>query len=127
MRRRALMAASMQSGGGGGLTFPATLVYSYFEENTSNVAIANYFLNTYPNMVVGMYGGRYTPITEDVVIQGSNFCDGKVLGVAKWSNDPTLLAILFFTQQGNNNLNAFRVAITYGTDPQGSTFDFFFD
>lgn len=129
MRRRALLANSQVSGGGD-VTFPATLVPCPVwegEENTSNAAIANYFLNTYPDMVVGFRGGRYTPIIEDVVIKGSIYCNGKVLGVAKWSDDPTNLAIQFFTQQGLDDVHAFRVAITFGNDPQGSTAEYFFD
>ena len=126
MRRRALCTASMPSGGE--VTFPATLVPAgIFDGNISNYNIAKYFIDTYPNMVVGADGSTYTPITEDVTISGSNSCDGKVLGVRKWSNSSIYLAILFFTQQGNSNLTCFRVAVDYGVDSKGSTAEWFWD
>ena len=126
MRRRALCAASMPSGGE--VTFPATLVPAgIFEGNISNYNIAKYFIDTYPNMVVGINGSTYTPITEVVTIIGSALCNGKVLGVRKWSKASGSLAILFFTQQGNSNLTCFRVAVDYGVDSKGSTAEWFFD
>lgn len=127
MRRRALCAASMLSGGE--VTFPATLVSSGIidGENISNYNIAKYFVDKYPNMVVGIDGFNYTPITEDVTISGSRSCDGKVLGVRKWSDSPDSLAVIFFTQQGIINLTGFKVVVDYGYDPKGSTGEFFLD
>ena len=126
LRRRMMMAKKPS---GGGVTFPATLVPAYIIDGESipNYNIAKYFADKYPNMEVGVSGFKYTPITEDVTITGSTFCDGKVLGIRKWDNSQDLLAILFFTQQGINNLEAFRVAVNFGTDPKGSTAEIFLD
>lgn len=127
MRRRALCAASMPSGGE--VTFPATLVSSEFidGENIPNYNIAKYFVDKYPNMVVGIGGFNYTPITEDVTISGSRSCDGKVLGVRKWSDSSDYLAVIFLTQRGISNLTGFKVVVNYGTDPKGSTGEVFID
>ena len=126
LRRRMMMAKKPS---GGSVLFPATLVPMYIDEgeNISNYNIAKYFIDTYPNMEVGIFGLNYTPITEEVTITGSVSCDGKVLGIRKWSDSPDSLAILFFTQQGINNLLGFRVAVNYGTDPKGSTTEAFLD
>ena len=98
-----------------------------YKENISNLNIAKYFLDNYPDMVVSR-DGSYTPITEEqFMIKGSNYCDGQVIGVAKWSNDNNYCAVLFYTQQSLNNINGFRVVVNYGNDPQGSTWEWFYD
>ena len=90
--------------------FPAILIPADEEGNATNASIATYFLENYPNMVVSMFG-QYTPIVEDVTIEGSNFCDGKVIGVAKWSESSSYKALLFYTQNGKNNFMAFKVIL----------------
>lgn len=103
--------------------FPATIIYSYINENIPNYTIAKYFIDTYPDMVVGN-SGEYTPITEDVTIQGSNHCDGKVVGVAKWVDGESLL---FYTENSISKWYALRVFVDYGTLPNGGTAEFFTD
>ena len=124
LRRRMMMAKKLLSVG-----FPATLIYwdTLYGENVANYDIAMYIIDKYPNMVVGKFGSTYTSITEDITIVGTRNCDGKVLGVKKWSNEDNNLAVLFFTQQGNNNLECLRVAVDYGSDPKGATLEWFFD
>lgn len=126
MRRRALMAASMQSGGG--ITFPAVLVPHTNNEvvNSSNLAIVEYFLQAYPNMIVSTMG-RYTPTTEDVYIQGSTVCDGKVIGVAKWSNSTEYIALLFYTSESISNFHSFKVIVKDASLAQGNTSEWFYD
>lgn len=103
--------------------FPATIIYSYNNENIPNYTIAKYFIDTYPDMVVDNRGA-YTPITEDVTIQGSNYCDGKVVGVAKFVNGESLL---FYTENSISKWFALRVFVDYNAVPNGSTNEFFTD
>lgn len=127
MRRRALLAASAASGGDS--IFPATIYphNSCEVDNIINYNIAKYFINTYPNMVVGNFGSNYTPITEDVTIEGSSLCDGKVLGVKKFSSSTEYEAVLFYTQNSVNNLHALRVTANYLGTSKGTTTVWFFD
>ena len=106
--------------------FPATIVYDYENENLSNAAIAQYFLDKYPDMVISTMGS-YTNISEDVEIIGSGVCDGKVIGVAKWSSSSEYTAILFYTENSLNNFHGLRVSLSYIGTPVGSTMEWFFD
>ncbi len=106
--------------------FPATLISSNLVENIPNYTIAQYFWDTYPDMVVDS-NGSYSPITEDVTIQGTNYCDGKVVGVAKWSTEEHYQAVLFYTENSISNLHGLRVYVQYNGLPQGATNEMFFD
>ena len=127
MRRRALLAASKPQGGNS--MFPATIYFhdNHDVDNIINYNIAKYFINTYPNMAVGMFGSNYTPITEDVTIEGSRRCDGKVLGVKKFNSDPEYESVLFYTQNGINKLHAFRVFTNTPGVQKGLTAEWFYD
>ena len=109
----------------GGVKFPAVITFNsdMFVENIDNYNIANYFIETYPNMVVDIFG-RYTPINESVTIEGSDKHNGKVLGVAKW---PDSSAVIFYTARSINNFEGLRVHIDYEPFSKGSTFGWFFD
>lgn len=126
-RRRALLAVGETVEGDS--IFPAIIYFhdSYEVDNIINYNIAKYFINTYPNMVVGMSGSNYTPITEDVTIDGSSICDGKVLGVKKFNSNPEYEAVLFYTQNSINNLHALRVVTDYIGTPKGVTTKWMFD
>lgn len=124
IRRRVLLAASEASGGDS--IFPAT-IYPDSGENIINYNIAKYFIDTYVNMVVGKWGSNYTPITEDVTIEGSRSCDGKVLGVKKFDSDPEYESVLFYTQNSINNLHAFRVITNTIDVPKGYTIEWMYD
>lgn len=127
MRRRALLAASNNQGRDS--IFPATIYFhdNHEVDNIINYNIAKYFINTYPNMAVGMFGSNYTPITEDVIIDGSSRCDGKVLGVKKFNSNQEYEAVLFYTQNSINNLHALRVTTDYIGLPKGLTMSWLFD
>lgn len=87
--------------------FPATISYSYLEENTNNADIAIYLLGKYPDMDTS--GDTYTPISEQIEIVGSNFCDGVVVGVSKYDN----VSVLLFTEESFANDYGLRV-VGYG-------------
>ena len=106
--------------------FPATIVSSAGNENLSNANIAEYFLNKYPDMVVSI-AGRYTNISEDVKIIGTNYCDGKVVGVANFSSSSDYSAIIFYTENSLNNLYGLRIILLDRSLPIGSTHEWFFD
>lgn len=111
---------------GGNSLFPATIIYSPIVENIPNYTIAQYFWDTYPDMVVDI-SGLYTPITEDVTIQGTNYCDGKVVGVAKWYVEDGYQALLFYTENSIGNFYALKVILQVDPFPQGVTSEWFFD
>lgn len=109
MRRRALCAASAVSGGSeGGVSFPAVIVDGGTEGNENNAAIAKYILEKYPNIVIDTIG-KYTPITEDITIQTTQFpyCNGTVFGVALYKYAPQ--AILFYTKEAYPNFWGLKV------------------
>lgn len=108
---------------GGDSMFPATIVYSYLEENTNNADIVMYLLEKYPDMSTS--DSTYTPISEQIEIVGSEHCDGIVVGVSKWLNT----AVLLFTEQSFANYYGLRV-IGHGDIsglPAGQTRDWFTD
>ena len=105
--------------------FPATIIYTS-DENLSNATIAQYFLNKYPDMVIGI-GGIYTNISENVKIIGTDHCDGEVVGVAKWSSNPNNVAIIFYTENSLNNFFGLKMYLSYEVIPVGSTSEWFFD
>lgn len=71
--------------------------------------------------------GRYSHVTEDVTIHGTNYCDGKVVVVAKWSTDENYQAVLLYTENSIGNLYGLRVMLQYVNLPQGLTTEYFFD
>lgn len=123
MRRRALCSSM---GDNTSVRFPAELVASPNNENSNNLAIANYFLNNYPDMVVG-YRGNYTPITEIVEIVDTSNCNGTVIGVAKWSDSTDYVALLFYTMNSIRNFHALKVYIKDYTIQPGVTGEWFYD
>ena len=106
--------------------FPAIIVGVNWAENLSNATIAQYFLDKYPDMFVGI-NGRYTNISEDVTITGTEFCDGEVVGVARYTSDLNSAVILFYTENSLNNLFGLRVVSSHSDLPTGSTSEIFFD
>lgn len=108
--------------GDGDSMFPATIVYSYNKENTNNADVVMYLLEKYPDMPTT--DSRYTPISEQIEIVGSEECDGVVIGVSKWSDTTVLL----FTEESFANYYGFRVS-SHGDPsyPAGSTVDWFTD
>lgn len=107
---------------GGNSLFPATLIPTN-EENLPNYNIAKYFVDNYPDMVIDI-SGAYTPITEDVTIEGSNYCDGNVIGVAKWVDGNSLL---FYTENSISNWFALRVVLSNENTGKGFAKEYFFD
>lgn len=112
-----------------GIPNEMVIVYSYGAGNESNGNIALYLRNKYPNMIIG-YSGEYTPITEDIIIEGSGFCDGKVIGVAKW--DEITPAIVLYTQESLANGYLLRVVYEKIDDWNnfgeiGNTWEYFWD
>ena len=117
MRRRMLLAALL---GSGGSLFPAIIVAADNTENLNNYAIAKYFLEKYPE------GAGEIPITEDVTISGTNYCDGKVTGLIYASPNDGVVA--FRTKTGDDNLYALRVFTKAGAGTYiGSTHEWFYD
>ena len=113
--------------GSGDSLFPATLVPATFDiGNATNTKIANYFLENYPNMVVST-SGNYTPITEDITINGSFNCDGTVIGVAKWPATSEHISLLFYSQNSINKLYGFQVFIYDSYIESGTTQEYLFD
>ena len=111
------------------MLFPAVIVPSGIKDNISNANIAQYFIDTYPNMIINTRGS-YTPITEDVTINGTNYCDGKVIGVASWDswdNSSNHISILFYTSNSIKNYFGLRVYIKDHLRPPGSTLEYFYD
>ena len=130
MRRRALLASStMQGVGGSEITFPAVIVFyqDYDSPNKSNLSIAEYFLDKYPNMIVSSRG-QYTPITEDVEIQGSLDCDGKVIGVAKFvESTMDYISLLFYTNKSISRFYGLKLIVKDTSIPGGFTSEWFYD
>ena len=122
MRRRALCSSNRYTS----IRFPAELVASPDKENSNNLAIANYFLNNYPDMVIG-YNGNYTPITEIVEIVDTRNCNGIVIGVAKWSNSTDYVSLLFYTMNSIRNFHALKVCIKDNNVLPGVTTEWFYD
>ena len=117
MRRRMLLAALL---GSGGSLFPAIIVAADNTENLNNYAIAKYFLEKYPS------GAYKIPITEDVTISGTNYCDGKVTGLLQVIPEDGV--VIFRTKEGDDNLYALRVfAKVTGGNYIGSTHEWFYD
>ena len=99
--------------------FPATLIPT-IEENLTNYNIAKYFVDNYPDMVVDDRGA-YTPITEDLTIEGTYSSNGKVIGVAKWIDGNSLL---FFTDKFIIAKYTFRVFMDMEGIPKGYANEF---
>ena len=123
LRRRMMMTFRPS----GGVKFPAVITFNsdMFVGNIDNYNIANYFIETYPNMVADTRG-RYTPINESVTIGGSGKYNDKVLGVAKWTDTPTS-ALIFYTARSINNFEGVRVYVAHDVAPKGATSYWFFD
>ena len=111
------------------MLFPAVIVPADGNGNISNANIGQYFIDTYPNMIINARGS-YTPITEDVTINGTNYCDGKVIGVAgwdSWDNSSDYISILFYTSNSIKNYYGLRVYIKDSNLQPGTTLEYFYD
>ena len=101
----------------------------YPNSNTTNAEIGEYFSKKYPNMYIGT-NGEYTPITEDVTISGTRNCDGKVIGIARWTewSEWTINKfIVFYTINSISKFYSLRVSVDTIDVPIGSTFEYFYD
>lgn len=125
MRRRSLL-ASASGGNEGGISFPAVIVDGGTEGNENNAAIAKYILEKYPNIVIDS-AGKYTPITEDIAIQTTQWpqCNGTVFGVALHNYRPQ--AILFYTKEAYPNFWGLRVVYPDDFFHAGMTMEWFYD
>lgn len=120
IRRRALLASSQA----GESLFPATIVYTR-DANANNVKIANWLIENYPDMPYNI-DGQYLPISDEIYIQGSLNCDGKVIGVAHWSG--FFPQIILYTAESYAKWYGLRV--TYDTHDYieaGITIEYFYD
>ena len=106
--------------------FPAVIVPAVGNGNISNANIAQYFIDTYPNMIIDTKG-KYTPITEDVTISGTRVCDGKVIGIASWGNNSEYISILFYTSDSLKNYHGLKVYIKADSIQPGTTMEWLYD
>lgn len=104
--------------------FPATIVYTK-DANANNARIANWLKENYPDMPYNI-GGRYLPISDEIYIQGSLNCDGKVIGVAHWVG--VYPQIILYTAESYAKFYGLRVLYdTFEGIEAGFTIEYFYD